>query len=123
MHWQNGCTVLIAPRGRVIAADHTRNKRQRRHSRDAFKSYRHEQAESDHHSGPINANGGMAAGTRDFCLGAAAGHFRVLPNVLKTDWPNNIGKGYIIVGTFRDQPTRAFRCQFGAQGDFHGVFQ
>lgn len=120
--WSGGCQVLVSPSGRIITAGQACSSDQRARSVDAVERYRREQgdASSSSSSGAIPTPvGGMQA----YCLGAAAGHFNTAVPLLETDRPLNLGNLYVVTGRFRNQTTRAFRCQFDSRGVFQGVFQ
>ncbi|MFC3616099.1 SH3 domain-containing protein [Lutimaribacter marinistellae] len=120
VHWVGGCTLLYSPSGRQIATGSVCTSDQRARSEDAVARLRREQGTSTSSAGGIPTPvGGMQA----YCLGAAAGHFNTAVPLLETDRPLNIGARYVVTGRFRDQPTRAFRCQFDRSGVFEGVFQ
>ncbi|MCA0928829.1 hypothetical protein [Ruegeria profundi] len=62
-------------------------------------------------------------GMQLYFLGATAGHFQTSVTGVETDSPLNLGNLYVVTGRVKNQPARAFRCQFDAQGHFTGVFQ
>ena len=59
----------------------------------------------------------------DYCLGEAAGYFRVKPGALRTNPAFASGKGYSVIGWFAKQSGRGFRCEFHRNGTFAGVFE
>ncbi|WP_082677607.1 SH3 domain-containing protein [Ruegeria profundi] len=118
--WSSGCQVLFSPTGREITAGSTCSGDQRARSRDAVERYRREQGQSPASSGAVPTPvGGMQA----YCLGAAAGHFQTAVPLLETDRPLNLGNQYVVTGRFKNNPVRAFRCQFDRRGVFQGVYQ
>lgn len=121
VRWRNGCTVLFDRFGKRISAGGSCTQAHKDQSAEAVRRYLDAQGGPGGRppGGGAVAVGQMAA----YCLGEAAGYFRVKPGALRTNPPFANGRGHTVIGWFEKQPARGFRCTFRKNGTFEGVFE